>query len=69
MPKVSIRINKKTGNVVTDFEGFQGDACLETAKRMLEGLKARGVNVHVDTFHSKTGTGEANHIFETAKAK
>ena len=70
MPKVTVKINKKSGNIVTDFEGFQGSACISTAEAMLRGLKAKGVEVHMDTFHSKTDDQTVSHFLtEVSKQK
>lgn len=38
MPKIQVRINKKTGVMKIEAQGFSGDACLEATKKLREGL-------------------------------
>ena len=41
--KVTIVIDRKTGDVAHDFEGFQGDDCFAEAARIKAKLAKRGI--------------------------
>lgn len=60
---------QKSGNVITEAEGFAGETCVTRAGEIMEALKRRGIGVHLDTFHMKDPSCEGVvHLADVLKS-
>lgn len=68
MPSMKVKINLKTGNVLTEMNGFVDQACVTKALEVQAMLKTKGITVDLDTFHQKDTECPENlvHVMEKA---
>ena len=51
--KIVISFDRKTGKIAVNMNGYDGGECGEDLKRLLENLKAFGVNVKIEDIDFK----------------
>jgi hypothetical protein len=68
MAGFTIKITR-SGNVITEANGFSGETCISKAEEIMTKLKQRGIGVHIETFHRKSEDCPEVLVHVTEKGK